>query len=68
MLEKDKKVVGGTTAKSGGIFWIPNNPIMQREGLEDNKEDCLAYLARKARTHPHNMQIYHQIELCSLPS
>jgi len=51
MLEKDKKVIGGTTAKSGGIFWIPNNPLMQADGLEDKKEDWLPYAARKSFGH-----------------
>jgi hypothetical protein len=51
MLEKDKKVIGGTTSKSGGIFWIPNNPLMQKEGLVDEKEDWLAYAARKSYEH-----------------
>jgi heterodisulfide reductase subunit A-like polyferredoxin len=45
MLEKDKKIIGGTTAKSGGIFWIPNNPIMQEQGLVDKKEEWVGYAA-----------------------
>ena len=48
MLEKDKKVIGGTTAKSGGIFWIPNNPLMQAQGIKDEKDDWMAYACRKA--------------------
>lgn len=39
---------GGTTAKSGGMFWIPNNPLMQRNGQDDPKEWALKYMARCA--------------------
>ena len=46
LLEKDPKVFGGTTNKSGGTFWIPNNPLMQAAGMQDNKEDALHFLAQ----------------------
>ncbi len=32
ILEKTE-LVGGTTARSGGVMWIPNNPFMQRDGV-----------------------------------
>lgn len=38
-------VVGGTTAMSGGVAWLPNNPVAAREGIEDNAADALRYLA-----------------------
>jgi glycine/D-amino acid oxidase-like deaminating enzyme len=41
-------LLGGTTGKSGGVTWIPNNPILRARGLVDRKEDCLQYLARYA--------------------
>ena len=37
-------VVGGTTALSGGIVWIPNNPHAAAAGLADSREEALAYL------------------------
>jgi succinate dehydrogenase/fumarate reductase flavoprotein subunit len=37
-------VVGGTTALSGGIVWIPNNHHAAAAGLSDSREDALAYL------------------------
>lgn len=37
---------GGTTLKSGGVYWVPNNPAMQAEGMVDRKEDALRYMAR----------------------
>ena len=37
-------VVGGTTALSGGIVWIPNNPHAAAAGLADSREDALVYL------------------------
>ncbi|MBH76839.1 MAG: FAD-binding dehydrogenase [Dehalococcoidia bacterium] len=39
------EVVGGTTALSGGVLWIPNNHHMLEAGIEDSREDALAYLS-----------------------
>ena len=39
-------VYGGTTAKSAGVFWIPNNFLMRQQGLVDRREDFLRYVAR----------------------
>jgi 3-oxosteroid 1-dehydrogenase len=41
-------VAGGTTAKSGGQYWIPNSPFMQEAGIADPKDDALKYMARLA--------------------
>jgi succinate dehydrogenase/fumarate reductase flavoprotein subunit len=46
MVEK-ANVFGGTTATSGGIIWIPANPLATRSGVEDNLEDCRLYLRRE---------------------
>src|SRR6201995_7583 len=43
ILEKTP-LVGGTTAKSGGVMWIPNNPYMKRAGVADSPEAALTYL------------------------
>src|SRR4051812_47704000 len=40
VLEKLDKV-GGTTATSGGVMWIPNNRLMK---TEDSREKAIAYL------------------------
>jgi succinate dehydrogenase/fumarate reductase flavoprotein subunit len=39
---------GGTTAKSGGVMWVPNNPIMRSAGIPDDRAAALRYLARTA--------------------
>ncbi|MFT4048067.1 MAG: FAD-binding protein [Solimonas sp.] len=44
ILEKTD-LVGGTTARSGGVMWIPNNPIMRRAGVADSDDAALRYLA-----------------------
>jgi len=36
--------VGGSTAKSGGGFWIPNNPQMKACGVDDSYEAALTYM------------------------
>ena len=43
ILEKTD-LVGGTTARSGGVLWIPNNPFMKRDGVEDSFEKASTYL------------------------
>lgn len=47
VLEKHA-VIGGTTLISGGVLWVPNNRVMRREGLEDNRQDALTYLEKLA--------------------
>ncbi len=37
-------MVGGTTAMSGGMLWIPNNPYQIAAGIEDSDEDVVTYL------------------------
>lgn len=43
ILEKSG-LVGGTTAASGGVMWIPNNRYMQAEGIADSLDAAVAYL------------------------
>ena len=43
ILEKTA-LVGGTTARSGGVMWIPNNPFMRRDGVADSYEQASTYL------------------------
>lgn len=43
ILEKTA-LVGGTTARSGGVMWIPNNPFLKEAGIEDSYELAATYL------------------------
>ena len=36
-------VVGGSTAMSGGVLWLPDNPVSARAGVEDSRSDALRY-------------------------
>ncbi|WP_326791660.1 FAD-dependent oxidoreductase [Streptomyces sp. NBC_00841] len=36
--------VGGTTARSGGIIWMPGNEYAAQAGVTDSREQALAYL------------------------
>lgn len=45
---------GGTTLKSQGAYWIPNNRLMRDRGLVDNKADALNYMARLSFPTLHN--------------
>jgi 3-oxosteroid 1-dehydrogenase len=36
-------LIGGATGMSGGMVWLPNNPLMRAEGIPDSHEDGLAY-------------------------
>ncbi len=35
---------GGSTARSGGGVWIPNNEILKRDGVKDTPEAARTYL------------------------
>src|SRR5215218_8628635 len=35
---------GGSTARSGGGVWIPNNEVLRRDGVEDTEEAARTYL------------------------
>src|SRR3954454_10495846 len=35
---------GGSTARSGGGVWIPNNDVLRRDGVEDTPEAARTYL------------------------
>lgn len=46
--------IGGTTAKAGGTYWIPNNHLMREQGMADRRDAALRYMARLS--HPHRYQ------------
>lgn len=45
VLEK-APVFGGTTRRSGGVAWIPNNFSLRAQGVEDAEADCMRYMCR----------------------
>ena len=47
VLEK-AAVVGGTTAMSGGVVWVPDSAPMREAGLEDDRGAARRYIARLA--------------------
>ena len=42
VLEK-QGLIGGSTAMSGGVVWVPNNPVMLAAGVPDSYEDAMAH-------------------------
>ena len=36
--------VGGSTAMSGGVVWVPGNPFLLAQGVQDSAEQGIAYL------------------------
>ena len=47
ILEKTHQI-GGTTAYSGGVPWIPLNHYMQEAGFQDNREEAIQFIERLA--------------------
>ena len=39
-------IPGGTSAKSAGVLWIPNNFALRSRNIDDKKEDCVRFMAR----------------------
>lgn len=44
VIEKSE-YVGGSTGMSGGVMWLPNNPLMQRDGVPDSTDEALRYFS-----------------------
>ena len=42
IVEKQAKI-GGSTGYSGGVWWIPDNPVIKRNGVDDSFEKAVAY-------------------------
>lgn len=38
-----QSMIGGSTAMSGGVVWLPNNPLMSEELVDDSFEAGMAY-------------------------
>ena len=51
VLEKTE-YLGGSTAKAGGVMWIPNNRFMAQDGVEDSIEKAATYLDAVVGDHP----------------
>ncbi len=47
VLEKMPRI-GGTTSRSGGVMWIPNNPFMAEDGIADSFEQSMTYMEATA--------------------
>jgi 3-oxosteroid 1-dehydrogenase len=43
IMEKND-LIGGSTAKAGGVMWIPNNRFMARDGVDDSFDKAATYL------------------------
>jgi 3-oxosteroid 1-dehydrogenase len=43
LIEKSDKI-GGTTAVSGGIIWVPLNHHMEEAGIKDSRDEALKYV------------------------
>ena len=47
VLEKWESI-GGSTKMSGGVLWVPNNPVMKRNGIDDSRENAMTYVTMVA--------------------
>src|SRR3954471_2353546 len=43
LVVEKQDLIGGSTGMSGGMVWLPNNPLMVADGIPDSHEDGLAY-------------------------
>lgn len=43
LVVEKQPLIGGSTAISGGVIWLPNNPLMQAEGVPDSFDEGMAY-------------------------
>jgi 3-oxosteroid 1-dehydrogenase len=45
LIVEKQTLVGGSTGMSGGMVWLPNNPLMRADGIPDSHDDGMAYFA-----------------------
>jgi succinate dehydrogenase/fumarate reductase flavoprotein subunit len=50
VVEKESQF-GGTTARSGGVLWIPNSPQAKRLGIADNVDTARTYMKHETGSH-----------------
>ncbi|MFD4369404.1 FAD-binding protein [Rhodococcus sp. NPDC058521] len=43
VVAEKSQMIGGSTGMSGGVIWIPDNPLMAREGVDDSIEEAATY-------------------------
>lgn len=53
MVEKAHEI-GGTTYRSGGALWIPDNRYQKEMDLPESKEDAIRYMVRYSYPHLYN--------------
>ena len=44
LIVEKQALIGGSTGFSGGVWWVPNNPVMKRAGVADTAERARRYL------------------------
>lgn len=43
LVAEKQALVGGSTCMSGGVVWVPANPVMRRDGVEDSVDDAMRH-------------------------
>jgi 3-oxosteroid 1-dehydrogenase len=43
LVVEKQPLIGGSTAMSGGVVWIPNNPVMLAAGVSDSYDDAMSH-------------------------
>lgn len=49
LIVEKQALVGGSTGYSGGVWWIPDNPVMKRHGVQDSPQRARQYLDAAVR-------------------
>ena len=49
LLVEKSDVYGGSSAMSGGVCWVGNNPHMRKYGIVDSDEETFTYLRHITR-------------------
>src|SRR3954470_14863610 len=43
LVVEKQALIGGSTGMSGGMAWVPDNPVMRAAGVRDSYEDAMAH-------------------------